>query len=365
MGEVGVGIVGSGFVSSLHAEAMRRVPGTSLLGVASPTPGHAESFARAHSVPRWYKDHHALLEDSRIDVVCVGAPNHLHRDLVIDSARAGKHVICEKPLARTLAEADEMTAACRSAGVLLLYAEELCFAPKYVRAKQLVDAGALGQLFHVAHSEQHDGPHSNWFWDIERSGGGVLMDMGCHAVELCRWMYDKAAVISVTAELGTHMHAGRTLGDDHAVGILRFDRGRLGVIAVSWAKPGGFDDHAELIGTGGVSYVDLVRGSALPTFSSSGYDYSAEKAPSERGWSYPVYDELWNYGYVGEMQHFVDCVRGDAEPLETGEDGREVLRILYAMYRAAAIGGLASLTVGDAEGAQEPIRPWLEAQVRP
>ncbi len=362
MTDVGVGLVGSGFVSALHAEAFRRVPGTSLLAVASPTAGHAESFARAHSIPRWCSDYRALLDDERIGVICIGAPNHLHRDVVVDAARAGKHVICEKPLARTLAEADEMTAACRAAGVLLLYAEELCFAPKYVRAKQLVDAGALGRLFHVAHSEQHDGPHSEWFWDIERSGGGVLMDMGCHAVELCRWMYGKPAVVSVTAELGTYLHADRTLGDDHAVGILRFEGGQLGVIAVSWAKPGGFDDHAELIGTGGVSYVDLVRGSALPTFSSTGYAYAAEKAPSDRGWSYPMFDELGNYGYVAEMQHFVDCVRGLAEPLETGEDGREVLRILCAMYRAAGTGAPVSLTGDDRGADQVPIRPWLRAR---
>jgi predicted dehydrogenase len=243
---------------------MRRVPGAVLRGVTSPTPGHAESFAQAHGVPRWYTDYRALLDDPHVDVVCIGAPNHLHRDVAVAAAGSGKHVICEKPLARTLAEAEEMVSACRAAGVLLLYAEELCFAPKYVRAKQLVDEGALGRVFHVLHSEQHDGPHSDWFWDVRRSGGGVLMDMGCHAIELCRWMYDKPAVVSVSATLGTYMHGDRTDGDDHAVGILTFAGGGIGVVEVSWAKRGGMDDHVELIGDGGVSYVDLVRGTALP-----------------------------------------------------------------------------------------------------
>jgi predicted dehydrogenase len=361
MAEVGVGIVGSGFVSTLHAEAMRRVPGAVLRGVTSPTPGHAESFAQAHGVPRWYTDYRALLDDPHVDVVCIGAPNHLHRDVAVAAAGSGKHVICEKPLARTLAEAEEMVSACRAAGVLLLYAEELCFAPKYVRAKQLVDEGALGRVFHVLHSEQHDGPHSDWFWDVRRSGGGVLMDMGCHAIELCRWMYDKPAVVSVSATLGTYMHGDRTDGDDHAVGILTFAGGGIGVVEVSWAKRGGMDDHVELIGDGGVSYVDLVRGTALPTFSASGYGYAAEKAPSQ-GWSYPMFDETWNYGYVAEMRHFVECVREQAEPRETGEDGLEVLRILYSMYRAAAIGRTSAVTVTDSERDQEPIRSWLEAR---
>jgi predicted dehydrogenase len=174
-------------------------------------------------------------------------------------------------------------------------------------------------------------------------------------------MYDKPAVVSVSATLGTYMHGDRTDGDDHAVGILTFAGGGIGVVEVSWAKRGGMDDHVELIGDGGVSYVDLVRGTALPTFSASGYGYAAEKAPSQ-GWSYPMFDETWNYGYVAEMQHFVECVREQAEPRETGEDGLEVLRILYSMYRAAAIGRTSAVTVTDSERDQEPIRSWLEAR---
>jgi predicted dehydrogenase len=99
-----------------------------------------------------------------------------------DNRFGREHVDCEKPLARTLREADEMIAACSGAGVKLMYAEELCFAPKYVLAKQLADEGALGQVYLVRQSEQHSGPHSDWFWDPELAGGGVLMDMGCHGM---------------------------------------------------------------------------------------------------------------------------------------------------------------------------------------
>ena len=108
-----------------------------------------------------------------------------------------------------------MIQACQEAGVKLMYAEELCFAPKYVRAKRLVEEGALGKVYRVKQSEEHFGPHMPWFWDVNLSGGGVLMDMGCHSIEFCRWIYDKQPIESIYAELAK-MALGRwdDLDDD-------------------------------------------------------------------------------------------------------------------------------------------------------
>ena len=186
MRDVGIGLVGSGFIAEAHFEGFAHVPAATVRGVASPTPGNAARFAERHGIPRHHIDYRALIEQPDVDVVCIGVPNDLHRDVCVAAASAGKHVICEKPLARTLADADEMIAACRGAGVLLMYAEELCFAPKYVRAKELADEGALGDVHLVRQGEQHFGPHSGWFWDPDRAGGGVLMDMGCHGIEFAR-----------------------------------------------------------------------------------------------------------------------------------------------------------------------------------
>ena len=103
-------------------------------------------------------------------------------------------------------EADQMVSACRKAGILLMYAEELYFTLKYVRAKQLVDEGALGRVYQVKQSEKHFGPHAGWFWDVTESGGGVLMDMGCHGIEFARWILDRPQVLSVQAHCGTYVH---------------------------------------------------------------------------------------------------------------------------------------------------------------
>jgi myo-inositol 2-dehydrogenase / D-chiro-inositol 1-dehydrogenase len=364
MRDLGVGLVGSGFISNLHAEAFGHVREAAVLAVASATEAHARRLAEKQSVGRWHSDYRALLDEDDIDLVCVGVPNDLHRNVVVAAAEAGKHVICEKPLARTLAEADEMVAACEAADVRLMYAEELCFAPKYVRAKELVDEGALGEVFLVQQGEQHFGPHSDWFWDVSRSGGGVLMDMGCHAVEFFRWIFDKPQAESVMAELGTFVHGERTRGEDHAIATVRFTGNRIGLVETSWAKPGGMDDRAEILGSKGVIYVDLVRGSSLTTYSEVGYDYAVEKGPATRGWTFTMFEELWNYGLPQEMQHFVDCVLSDREPLETGDDGRAVLEIIYAMYLAAGDRGRVHLPLELDEGsaAQPPISCWRTTQ---
>jgi myo-inositol 2-dehydrogenase / D-chiro-inositol 1-dehydrogenase len=362
--DLGIGIVGSGFIAQLHAEAFARVPEATVRAVASPTPGHAQRFAERHGIPRHHTDRRALIEQPDVDVVCIAAPNDLHRDITVAAASAGKHVICEKPLARTLAEADEMIAACRSAGVLLMYAEELCFAPKYVRAKELADEGALGRVYLVRQGEQHYGPHSDWFWDAERSGGGVLMDMGCHGIEFARWIYDKPAAESASAELGTFVHGRRTAAEDHAVAVVRFEGNRLGVVETSWAKPGGMDDRGELVGSDGITYVDILRGSSLLTYSEHGYGYAVEKAPQTSGWTFTMFEELWNYGFPQEMRHFTDCVLSGTTPLETGEDGRAVLEIIYAMYQAAGSGSRVALPLDIPAGAtaRPPYALWSGAR---
>ncbi len=336
--EVGVGLVGSGFIGQVHAEAFSRSTVASVRAIASRSPDRAAAFARQWGIPAWHTDYRELVERADVDLVCVGAPNWLHHDIVVAAAAAGKHVVCEKPLARTLREADEMIAACRDAGVKLMYAEELCFAPKYVRAKELADEGALGEVYLVRQSEQHSGPHSDWFWDPELAGGGVLMDMGCHGIEFTRWVHGKPPARSVSAEVGTFVHHKRTAAEDHAIVTVRFEGRRVGLIEVSWAKPGGVDDRAEIVGSRGVTYADLLRGSSLTTFSDVGYGYAVEKARDTRGWTFTMFDELWNSGFTQEMDHFARCVAEDAVPSETGEDGRVVLEIIYAAYRAARRG---------------------------
>src|SRR5579859_8258085 len=199
MSKVRVGIVGSRFQADCIAGAVKAVPEEAeLVAVASPTKGNAAAFAKRHGVPNAYTDYHDLLRDPQVELISITAPNALHAQITIDAAKAGKHVVCEKPLCMTLEEADLMIDTCRKQGVLLMYAEELYFTPKYVKAKQMADEGAFGKVYMVKQTEKHFGPHSPWFWDVSRSGGGVFMDMGCHGIAFCYWFYDRSPIKSVT-----------------------------------------------------------------------------------------------------------------------------------------------------------------------
>ena len=356
MRPVGVGIIGSQFVSSIHAEALRACPQAELRAVASPTPGHAQAFAERFAIPRPLTDYKKMLALPEIDVVVVGVPNDLHCPITLEAAAAGKHVVMEKPLCLSLAEADQMISACRNANVKLMYAEELCFAPKYVRLKQLLDSGALGRPNLVKQSEKHDGPHAPHFWDVARSGGGVTMDMGCHAIEFFRWMLGRPKIKSVYAQMSTDVHGEKTRGEDNVILILELEGGATALAEVSWTKPGGMDDRAEVHGSQGVAYADLLHGNAIETYSAVGYDYAVEKAGSTKGWSFTIYEEAWNYGFHGEMAHFVDCVQNDRKPLVTGEDGRAVLEAVFAAYESARTGRKVALPFESK--ARKPIDHW-------
>ena len=357
-GRVKTGIVGAGFEADIHAAAFQMAADEAeVVAVAAPTPGHAEALAARYGIPRVFHDYRRMLAETDIEMVTITAPNRLHARITVDAAAAGKHVVCEKPLAMTLEEAGAMLDACRRAGVLLLYAEELFFTPKYVRAREMADQGAFGKVYLVKQSEKHFGPHSPWFWDVEQSGGGVFMDMGCHGIAFCYWFLGRPALRSVLCHMGTYVHGERTRGEDNSTCILEFEGGATGLVENSWARRGGMDDRVEVYGSEGVTYANLHMGNALPTYSECGYGYAVEKAPSTTGWSYPVFDELWNYGFPQEMRHFARAVRGKETPQATGEDGRLVLEALYAGYASAGKGAKVDLPFRPA-GVRKPIDLW-------
>jgi len=358
-GRVRVGIIGSRFEADIHAAAIKMAQeAVEVVAVASPTPGNAAALAKKYGIPRVFTDYREMLKESDIEMVTIAAPNYLHAQMTQDIAQAKKHVVCEKPLAMTIAEGDEMVDVAKRNGVLLMYAEELFFTPKYLKAKEMADAGAFGKVYLVKQSEKHFGPHSPWFWDVNRSGGGALMDLGCHGIAFCYWFLGRPAIKSVYCQMGTYVHADKTQAEDDALCILEFANHTVGLIENSWARRGGMDDRIEIYGESGVTYANLHMGNALPTYSENGYGYAVEKAPTTTGWSYPVFEELWNYGFPQEMAHFARCTRGKENPQSTGQDGLIVLEALYAGYASAGEGRKIDLPFRP-HGVKTPIELWL------
>ena len=360
MSKTKVVLLGAGFIADIHIESYHRfVPDAQVVGVFARKLERAQAFAKKHHLARWFADLDQTINDSNAEVVDVCLPNFLHHRAVLTAAKAGKHVIIEKPLAMTLEEADEMIAACRAAKVKLMYAEELCFAPKYERVRLLANEGAFGEIYMLKQAEKHSGPHSDWFYDIEQSGGGVIMDMGCHGLAWFRWMLSgRPKALSVQAHLQTGLlHKGRTRGEENSIVIVEFEGGAIGVAENSWAKHGGMEDYAEVYGTGGVCYADLFQGNSALTYSEKGYGYAMEKASSTKGWTFTIFEEAFNQGYPQELKHFIECVRENTQPIVTGEDGRAVLELIYAAYESA--GSARKVSLPFHAKVSKPVDLWI------
>ena len=360
MAKTKVLLLGAGFIADIHQESYQRfVSDAEVVGVYTRSAEKAKTFASKHGLSQSFDDLEQAIATSGCEVVDICLPNFLHHQAVLTAARHGKHVIIEKPFAMTLEQADEMIAVCAKAGLKLMYAEELCFAPKYERVRQLVTEGALGELYHLRQCEKHSGPHSDWFYDVNLSGGGAMMDMGCHGIAWFRWMLGgRPKAVSVQAHMMTVMHKERTQGEDDSVVIVEFENGAIGVAENSWAKLGGMDDSVEVFGTGGVVYADLFRGNAAVTYSDQGYGYAMEKAGSSKGWTFTIFEEAFNQGYPQELHHFIECVRENKTPKVTGEDGRAVLEIMLAAYESAGTGRIVQLPFRPK--AEKPIDLWLK-----
>jgi predicted dehydrogenase len=360
MSKTKVCLLGAGFIADIHIEGYHRfVPDAEVVAVYARQQPKADAFAKKHGIARAFSDLDRAITESGCEVVDVCVPNFLHYRAVLAAARAGKHVIIEKPIALTLEEADEMIATCRAANRKLMYAEELCFAPKYERVRKLVQEGAIGKIFQMRQCEKHSGPHSDWFYDVNLSGGGALMDMGCHGIAWFRWMLGgRPRVLNVWAHMQNGiLHKDRTRAEENSLCVVEFEGGAIGVAENSWAKQGGMDDRVEVYGSDGVVYADLFMGNSALTYSEKGYGYAMEKAGSTKGWTFTIFEEVFNQGYPQELKDFIECVRHDKPPRVTGEDGRAVLEIMCAAYHSARTGQKVALPFQAK--AKKPVELWL------
>ncbi|MBM3216755.1 Gfo/Idh/MocA family oxidoreductase [Candidatus Poribacteria bacterium] len=336
---VRIGLLGSGFVSEFYMNGLMHVPDQQVVINYSQSEKTARAFAEKWRLPKWTTNMREVV-DADVDLVLIGLPNFVHREGAILCAEAKKNVVCTKPLARTAAEAKEMLDAVREAGVLHGYAETEVFSPAVMKAKEAIDAGAIGDVLTVRSREAHIGPHTPWFWDKDLAGGGAILDMGCHCIAAARYFIGKdVPAVSVMAWGDTLYHKSKTKSEDNAVVLVKFRDGQLGQAEVSWSSHGGLDLRNEVYGTDGVLYTDVTRGTPIRAFTLKGMGgHVVEKAESETGWVIPCVDEARVYGYHEEMLHFVECVKSGTMPRENFEDGYVTNRIVDAAYRSMASG---------------------------
>ena len=282
-----IGQVGSGFISEVHQKALSYVESVEIVAMCDIDELRGKAFCEKFKVPKLYTDFDQMLEQKDIDVITLGIPNYLHCELTVKAAKAGKHVIVEKPLALTLPDADKMIETAKEKGVVLGYAEELCYAPKFVHAKSIADQGGIGEVFYAKQAEKHAGPYSPWFWKSATAGGGILMDMGCHSIEFCRWVLGKPPVKSVYCQADIFQHNQITKLDDHIIMIIEFEGGKLAMIESSWTLKGGMVSIGEIHGTEGVIHANLLQdGSGLKVFSEKGFGEEDWDKEETKGWTF-------------------------------------------------------------------------------
>jgi predicted dehydrogenase len=387
---VGVGLVGAGFIAATRARCYRALGGRAeLRAIASRNPDRAAAFARDHGVAAALASVDELLARDEIDLVDLCVPNDLHRPLTERAAAAGKHVVCTKPLtayvgqdlgpgapdtavsatsraamlALASADATAMVEACAAAGVELMYGENWIYAPAIRRAAGLL-AQAGGTILDMRGGESHKGSHSPYSRLWRHTGGGALLRLGAHPVGAMLWLKQEEGLrraglpivpVAVTADVADlsriasldrepvqHIARGWVDVENWGMVSIEFSDGARGLAHGADTTLGGMESRLEIQASNArfrcnLSPNDLLQ-SYAPDAAVFGDAYIMEKVDSGAGWTTPIPDEDWTSGHLAMCADFVDAVREGRPARSDGRLGREVVRVVYAAYLAAAEG---------------------------
>jgi predicted dehydrogenase len=328
---VRVAVVGAGLVAQRsHLPAYVAAEEAELAAIVSGREETARQVAAQFGNPPVLRSWEEAVADPEIDAIDICAPNYLHAPIAIAAARAGKHVLVEKPMALSVAEADAMIAAAREAGALLMVAHNLRYVPIYEAIKRVVSEGTIGRPLAARGVFMHAGPDefwgatSDWFWDAQRAGGGALLDMGIHMIDLVRWFVDRP-VLDVSAMMSRSLKP--TPFDDNAIALLRFEGDVIASVQASWAARPFPDRQVTIHGELG----HLAMNAAAPE------PLVVHVLGGENGRK--ILPEIARRGERGNpFVHFARVIQGQEAPLTTGEEGRASLAVALAAYEAARTG---------------------------
>ena len=340
MKELRVGVVGMGMGRN-HVQSFQGHPGSHVIAVADPDETKCTEVADKNNVPNRYATAEEMLEKEELDIVSIATPNKFHRPLAIAALERGCHVLCEKPMAMNAGEARDMLAAAERADRRLMVNFSQRFTPQSQALKNEMDKGTLGEIYfaRTVWLRRRGLPRfGGWFGQKALSGGGPLIDLGVHRLDLALWLMGYPKPVWVMAS--TYDHLARELADregkqfdveDLAVGFIKFENGATLGIEASWA--GHIKEkelmHTRLMGTkGGLVQYNL----------NEGYEFAAELFTERDGVRYNMTPHPPYPPCPGPMEHFVDAILNDTPHIATGEEGLVVMQLLDAIYESAAKG---------------------------
>ena len=331
-----IAMLGSGFIGRFYADSLQGQRSKDrIISIYSRREEAAKKFASDYHCDRYTTDMEEAIAHPDVDVVCISLPNHLHEAAVMLCCKHKKAVLTTKPLGRNAEEAKRMLLAVEAAGIFNGYLEDLVYTPKFLKSYESVKNGALGRILWAKSREAHPGPHSDWFWDIEKAGGGCILDLGCHCIEITRTYIGKdIKPIEVMCWADTQVKP--IDAEDHAIGLIKYENGAMAQFEVSWTFRGGLDLRDEVMGTEGTIWVNNFLRTGLEMFTTGkGGDYISEKSESNSGWLFPVGDELNELGYNHMFAEMFNCMENGTAPRETFYDGYVVNAIIDAAYKSA------------------------------
>jgi len=315
-----IGLIGLGRLGRVYAiNLANRVPNANLVAVADRHGDFAETFANDFGIPRWYKTHTDLLADKNVDAVVVLTSTKSHKEVVIDAARAGKAVFCEKPIAMSVEDAEEMLAVIARARVFFQPAFQRRFDPGYMAARTQIEQGTIGTPVVLTSTSRDPFRPSLEFCDPAVSGG-LISDMGIHDFDVARmFMGDVKSVYATGAALA--YPEMKAIGDiDNAIVNLTFQSGTLGAVHLSRNAVFGYDIRTEIWGTEGSLQIGYQQQTPLLILTKEGITHDAV----------PYFMERFEGAYLTQIQNFVDTLLRGGEPAVSGSDAVEAIRVSTA-----------------------------------
>ncbi len=330
MKEIGVGVVGCGFVGrSAHVPALGGIEGVKVAALADPDAKRRNS-ADKYSPGAKYEDYADMMKDPNVDAVIVAVPTPMHAKVAIAAMKAGKHVICEMPLANDLDEVDEMIDVSKKEGVILMPSLTFRFTPNYVKAKEMLDSGQIGKPMAAYYREfipatdlAMQWPPGAWVWNIEESGG-PLYTLAVWSIDLLRWLFDSEITeVHGSANYTPLEKTGGTMGYD-ACGSIKFANGMMGCLQYS-----GSVDHSS-----STSLLEVI-GDTTKVLTATDNDLVTllGDSPTKTEWNVKEPGcKMW--GHYQQDEYFCNCIRNGETPSVTPEDGRKAMEVAVEIAKA-------------------------------
>ena len=330
--KLNIGVISCSVMAQLHMKAVIDHPNAELYMICDINEALLNETAAKYNISRKTTDYRQMLADPAVDAVIIVTPDQTHREISVAALEAGKHVLCEKPMAVTLAECESMVAAAERNGKHLMIGHNMRFDPVHRRAKQLLDRGVIGDVITFravlgnAGPEGWSGDEGTWFFDKNKAALGALSDMGIHKVDLIQYLLGQK-VIETTAKVVTlnkRDNEGQLIGvDDNALCILRMSGGALGTMAASWTIYGHECQSTCLYGTKGIMLI-----------------YSEPSSPiivSDMEGNRTSYNLDVPHNGTGVIDEFVDALVHDREPEVSGREALTVMRTIFASINSSNI----------------------------